>query len=120
MIQGFVSPASTYDDFVRDTTTWLAEGAIRYKEQVVEGLEANGTMLTHLDHFIRVRSAHFHQQSFELLAVRSSGWRQNAPFVTIDERSPVDSTSRRWPTISTTLLDPLVASSSNWTRDPNW
>ena len=43
-MQGFIIydsfPASSYDDFVRDMTGWLAEGAIRYREQIVEGLEA--------------------------------------------------------------------------------
>lgn len=43
-VQGFIIfdsfPASTYDDFVRDMSGWLAEGAIRYREQVVDGLEA--------------------------------------------------------------------------------
>ncbi|MCC5986536.1 MAG: NADP-dependent oxidoreductase [Pararhodobacter sp.] len=43
-VQGFIIfdsfPASTYDDFVRDMTTLLAEGAIQYREQIVEGLEA--------------------------------------------------------------------------------
>ncbi len=43
-MQGFIIydsfPASSYDDFVRDMTGWLAEGKIRYREQIVEGLEA--------------------------------------------------------------------------------
>jgi NADPH-dependent curcumin reductase len=43
-MQGFIIydsfPASTYDQFVRDMTGWLAEGAIQYREQIVEGLEA--------------------------------------------------------------------------------
>jgi NADPH-dependent curcumin reductase len=51
-MQGFIIydsfPASTYDDFVRDMTAWLAEGAIRYKEQVVEGLEAAPAALNDL------------------------------------------------------------------------
>jgi alcohol dehydrogenase len=51
-MQGFIIydsfPASTYDDFVREMTAWLAEGAIRYKEQVVEGLEAAPAALNDL------------------------------------------------------------------------
>lgn len=51
-VQGFIIydsfPQSTYDEFVRDMTGWLAEGAIRYKEQVVEGLEAAPTALIDL------------------------------------------------------------------------
>jgi len=43
-MQGFIIydsfPASTYDEFVRDMTRWLAEGAIQYREQIVEGLES--------------------------------------------------------------------------------
>ena len=42
-VQGFIIfdsfPASTYGDFCRDMTQWIAEGKIHYKEQVVEGLE---------------------------------------------------------------------------------
>lgn len=42
-VQGFIIfdsfPKSTYGDFVRDMTGWLADGTVRYKEQVVEGLE---------------------------------------------------------------------------------
>ncbi|MEO1249561.1 MAG: NADP-dependent oxidoreductase [Pseudomonadota bacterium] len=42
-VQGFIIfdsfPKSTYGDFVRDMTGWLAEEKVRYKEQVVEGLE---------------------------------------------------------------------------------
>ncbi len=43
-MQGFIIfdsfPPETRDDFVRDMTGWLAEGKVRYREQVVEGLEA--------------------------------------------------------------------------------
>ena len=43
-MQGFIIydsfPASAHDAFIGDMTGWLAEGAIHYKEQVVEGLEA--------------------------------------------------------------------------------
>jgi len=43
-MQGFIIfdsfPRSTYDEFVREMTGWLAEGSILYREQVVEGLEA--------------------------------------------------------------------------------
>ncbi len=42
-MQGFIIfdsfPRSTYKDFVRDMTGWLAEGKVQYKEQVIEGLE---------------------------------------------------------------------------------
>lgn len=42
-VQGFIIfdsfPKSTYGEFVRDMTGWLADGTVRYKEQVVEGLE---------------------------------------------------------------------------------
>ena len=42
-VQGFIIfdsfPKSTYKDFVRDMSEWLAEGKVQYKEQVVEGLE---------------------------------------------------------------------------------
>lgn len=42
-VQGFIIfdsfPKSTYGDFVRDMSAWLAEDKVRYKEQVVEGLE---------------------------------------------------------------------------------
>lgn len=43
-MQGFIIydsfPASLYDSFVQDMSRWLAEGAIHYKEQFVDGLEA--------------------------------------------------------------------------------
>lgn len=42
-VQGFIIfdsfPKSLYGEFARDMTTWLAEGKIKYKEQVVDGLE---------------------------------------------------------------------------------
>jgi len=42
-VQGFIIydsfPKSTYKDFVRDMTSWLAEGKVQYKEQMIEGLE---------------------------------------------------------------------------------
>ncbi|HHL22451.1 MAG TPA: NADP-dependent oxidoreductase, partial [Aliiroseovarius sp.] len=38
----------TYDAFVRDMTGWLAEGKVRYREQVVEGLEAAPAALNDL------------------------------------------------------------------------
>ncbi|MEZ5778495.1 MAG: NADP-dependent oxidoreductase [Paracoccaceae bacterium] len=42
-VQGFIIfdsfPKTLYMDFARDMTAWLADGSIRYKEQVVEGLE---------------------------------------------------------------------------------
>jgi alcohol dehydrogenase len=51
-VQGFIIfdsfPASTYKDFVRDMTAWLAEGKVQYKEQVVEGLEAAPAALNDL------------------------------------------------------------------------
>lgn len=41
--QGFIIfdsfPISTFKDFRRDMSAWLAEGKVQYKEQVVEGLE---------------------------------------------------------------------------------
>jgi alcohol dehydrogenase len=40
--------ADTYAEFARDMTAWLAEGAIRYKEQVVAGLEAAPAALNDL------------------------------------------------------------------------
>lgn len=42
-VQGFIIfdsfPASTYKDFRRDMTEWMAAGKIAYKEQIVHGLE---------------------------------------------------------------------------------
>lgn len=42
-VQGFIIfdsfPLSTYVDFRRDMTEWLAQGKVHYKEQVVDGLE---------------------------------------------------------------------------------
>lgn len=42
-VQGFIIfdsfPKSTYQEFVHDMSGWLSEGKVRYKEQVVEGLE---------------------------------------------------------------------------------
>ena len=42
-VQGFIIfdsfPKETYQEFVRDMTGWLAEGKVKYKEQVIEGLE---------------------------------------------------------------------------------
>lgn len=42
-VQGFIIfdsfPKSTYAEFVKDMSGWLAEGKVQYKEQVVEGLE---------------------------------------------------------------------------------
>lgn len=42
-VQGFIIfdsfPKSLYDDFVREMSAWLADGKIRYKEQIVDGLE---------------------------------------------------------------------------------
>ena len=32
-------PKETYQEFVRDMTDWLAEGKVKYKEQVIDGLE---------------------------------------------------------------------------------
>ncbi|MCK0170482.1 NADP-dependent oxidoreductase [Aliiroseovarius sp. S1123] len=43
-VQGFIIfdsfPISTYKEFVRDMTGWLAEGKVQYKEQMVDGLES--------------------------------------------------------------------------------
>ncbi len=51
-MQGFIIfdsfPPETRDDFVRDMTGWLAEGKVRYREQVVEGLEAAPAALNDL------------------------------------------------------------------------
>jgi alcohol dehydrogenase len=42
-MQGFIIfdsfPASTYPEFRRDMTAWLAQGKVAYKEQVIAGLE---------------------------------------------------------------------------------
>jgi NADPH-dependent curcumin reductase CurA len=42
-VEGFIIfdsfPISTYADFRRDMTQWIAEGKVQYKEQVVDGLE---------------------------------------------------------------------------------
>lgn len=42
-MQGFIIydsfPASLYGEFVRDMTGWIKDGSVKYKEQVVEGLE---------------------------------------------------------------------------------
>ncbi len=51
-MQGFIIfdsfPPSTYEEFVRDMTAWLAEGTIHYKEHLVEGLETAPTALNDL------------------------------------------------------------------------
>ena len=43
-VQGFIIfdsfPISLYQEFAREMTGWLAEGKIKYKEQLVDGLEA--------------------------------------------------------------------------------
>jgi len=43
-MQGFIIfdsfPPETHDVFLRDMTAWLADGRVRYTEQLVEGLEA--------------------------------------------------------------------------------
>jgi len=42
-MQGFIIydsfPDSVYQEFVEDMTTWLAEGKVSYKEQLIDGLE---------------------------------------------------------------------------------
>ena len=42
-VQGFIIfdsfPHSLYREFAADMKTWLADGKVQYKEQVVEGLE---------------------------------------------------------------------------------
>jgi alcohol dehydrogenase len=42
-VEGFIIfdsfPISTYADFRRDMTQWIADGKVQYKEQVVDGLE---------------------------------------------------------------------------------
>jgi alcohol dehydrogenase len=51
-MQGFIIydsfPASTYAEFTRDMTAWLAEGAIHYREQIVQGLESAPAALNDL------------------------------------------------------------------------
>ena len=48
-VQGFIIfdsfPKTTYIDFVRDMTEWLAEGKVQYTEQMVDGLENAPAML---------------------------------------------------------------------------
>jgi NADPH-dependent curcumin reductase CurA len=43
-MQGFIIfdsfPRSVYEEFARDMQQWLADGHVKYKEQIVEGLEA--------------------------------------------------------------------------------
>src|SRR6202789_1273216 len=42
LIQGFLNYDLTeryYDDFIRDVSAWIAEGKVKYKEDIVEGLE---------------------------------------------------------------------------------
>ena len=42
-MQGFIIydsfPQTVYQEFVKDMTSWLSDGSIEYKEQLVEGLE---------------------------------------------------------------------------------
>jgi alcohol dehydrogenase len=51
-MQGFIIfdsfPISTYQDFARDMTAWLAEGQVKYREQMVDGLEAAPAALNDL------------------------------------------------------------------------
>jgi len=51
-VQGFIIfdsfPISTYSEFVKDMTGWLAEGKVQYKEQMVEGLESAPAALNDL------------------------------------------------------------------------
>ncbi|NSX55787.1 NADP-dependent oxidoreductase [Parasulfitobacter algicola] len=51
-VQGFIIfdsfPQSTYKDFVRDMTGWLADGNVQYKEQIIQGLEAAPAALNDL------------------------------------------------------------------------
>jgi NADPH-dependent curcumin reductase CurA len=48
-VQGFIIfdsfPKTTYIDFMRDMTEWLAEGKVQYTEQMVDGLENAPAML---------------------------------------------------------------------------
>ncbi len=42
VIQGFLNYDLTeryYDDFIRDVSAWISEGGVKYKEDIVEGLE---------------------------------------------------------------------------------
>lgn len=51
-MQGFIIfdsfPPSTYDEFVRDMTQWIADGRVHTREHVVEGLEAAPAALNDL------------------------------------------------------------------------
>jgi len=51
-VQGFIIfdsfPISTYHDFTRDMSGWLKEGKVKYKEQVIDGLEAAPAALNDL------------------------------------------------------------------------
>jgi len=51
-MQGFIIydsfPDSVYQEFVTDMTSWLAEGKISYKEQLIEGLEKAPSALNEL------------------------------------------------------------------------
>ncbi|MDB4224277.1 NADP-dependent oxidoreductase [Granulosicoccus sp.] len=51
-VQGFIIfdsfPNSVYKEFVQDMSAWLAEGAVQYKEQLVEGLENAPTAMNEL------------------------------------------------------------------------
>jgi len=42
VIQGFLNYDLTeryYEDFIKDVSTWIAEGKVKYKEDIIEGLE---------------------------------------------------------------------------------
>ena len=51
-VQGFIIfdsfPTSTYKEFVKDMSVWLAQGSIQYKEQLVDGLENAPTAMNDL------------------------------------------------------------------------
>ncbi|MBF9028856.1 zinc-binding dehydrogenase [Rhodobacterales bacterium HKCCE3408] len=51
-MQGFIIfdsfPISTYAEFSKDMTQWLADGQVQYREQVVDGLEAAPSALNDL------------------------------------------------------------------------
>lgn len=51
-VQGFIIydsfPESTYQEFISDMKTWLSSGQVKYKEQIVNGLENAPTALNDL------------------------------------------------------------------------
>jgi NADPH-dependent curcumin reductase CurA len=42
VIKGFLNYDLTeryFEDFIKDVSTWIAEGKVKYKEDIIEGLE---------------------------------------------------------------------------------